>query len=76
MKIEFTQATFITGGEFADVGTVRELSGREAENLINMGRAKKFEETAPAPISDRSIGLQNEPEAPEFTTRKGKFAKK
>ena len=75
MKIEFTQATFVSG-EFADVGTVRDLSGREAENLINMGRAKKFEETPAAPLEDRSVGLQEAPEAPEFTTRKGRFAKK
>ena len=75
MKIEFTQATFVSG-EFADVGTVRDLSGREAENLINMGRAKKFEEVPAAPLEDRSVGLQEAPEAPEFTTRKGRFAKK
>lgn len=75
MKIEFTQATFVSG-EFADVGTVRDLSGREAENLINMGRAKKFEESSAAPLEDRSIGLQEAPDAPEFTTRKGRFAKK
>ena len=75
MKIEFTQATFVSG-EFADVGTVRDLSGREAENLINMGRAKKFEETPAAPLEDRSVGLQEAPEALEFTTRKGRFAKK
>lgn len=75
MKIEFTQATFVNG-DFADVGTVRELPGREAENLINMGRAKKFIEAVSAPVEDRSIGLQDAPEAPEFTTRKGKFAKK
>lgn len=75
MKIEFTQATFVNG-DFADVGTVRELNGREAENLINMGRAKKFIEAVAAPVEDRSIGLQDAPEAPEFTTRKGKFAKK
>lgn len=75
MKIEFTQATFVSG-EFADVGTVRDISGREAENLINMGRAKKFIEAPAAPVEDRSIGLQEAPEAPEFTTRKGRFAKK
>jgi hypothetical protein len=75
MKIEFTQATFVNG-EFADVGTVQDLPGREAENLINMGRAKKFLEAPAAPVEDRSIGLEDAPEAPEFTTRKGKFAKK
>lgn len=75
MKIEFTQATFV-GGEFADVGTVRDLPAREAENLVNMGRAKKFDETPAAPLEDRSVGLQEAPEAPEFTTRKGRFAKK
>jgi hypothetical protein len=75
MKIEFTQATFVNG-DFADVGTVRDLPGRDAENLINMGRAKKFEEAPAAPLTDRSVGLQEAPEAPEFTTRKGKFAKK
>lgn len=75
MKIEFTQATFVNG-EFADVGTVQDLSGREAENLINMGRAKKFLEAPAAFVEDRSIGLEEAPEAPEFTTRKGKFAKK
>lgn len=75
MKIEFTQATFVSG-EFADVGTVRDLAGREAENLINMGRAKKFEEAPATPLEDRSVGLQEAPEAPEFTTRKGRFAKK
>lgn len=76
MKIEFIEATFISGGDFADAGTVRDLPSREAENLVAMGRARKFEDAAPAPVSDRSIGLQDEPEAPEFTTRKGKFAKK
>ena len=75
MKIEFTQATFVNS-EFADVGTVQDLPGREAENLINMGRAKKFLEAPAAPVEDRSIGLEEAPEAPEFTTRKGKFAKK
>lgn len=75
MKIEFTQATFVSG-DFADVGTVRDLPGREAENLINMGRAKKFEDAPAAPLEDRSVGLQDAPESPEFTTRKGKFAKK
>lgn len=75
MKIEFTQATFVSG-EFADVGTVRDLPAREAENLVNMGRAKKFDEAPAAPLEDRSVGLQEAPEAPEFTTRKGRFAKK
>lgn len=75
MKIEFTQATFVNG-EFADVGTVIDIPNREGENLINMGRAKKFIEAPVAPIEDRSIGLEDAPEAPEFTTRKGKFAKK
>jgi hypothetical protein len=75
MKIEFTQATFVNG-EFADVGTVQDLPGREAENLINMGRAKKFLDAPMDPVEDRSIGLEDAPEAPEFTTRKGKFAKK
>jgi hypothetical protein len=76
MKIEFTQATFVSGGDFADIGTVRDLPAREAENLVAMGRAKKFIETPAAPVEDRSIGLQEAPEAPEFTTRKGRFAKK
>lgn len=75
MKIEFIQPTFVNG-DFADQGTVLDLNGREAENLINMGRAKKFIEAPAAPVEDRSIGLQDAPEAPEFTTRKGKFAKK
>lgn len=75
MKIEFTQATFVNG-EFADVGTVQDLPGRDAENLINMGRAKKFADAPAAPLEDRSVGLKEAPEAPEFTTRKGKFAKK
>lgn len=75
MKIEFTQATFVSG-EFADIGTVLDLPGREAENLVAMGRAKKFIEAPSARVEDRSIGLQDAPAAPEFTTRKGKFAKK
>jgi hypothetical protein len=75
MKIEFTQATFVSG-EFADIGTVLDIPSREAENLVAMGRAKKFIEAPAALVEDRSIGLQDAPEAPEFTTRKGKFAKK
>lgn len=75
MKIEFTQATFVSG-EFADIGTVLDIPSREAENLVAMGRAKKFIEAPAAPVEDRSIGLKDAPEAPEFTTRKGKFAKK
>lgn len=75
MKIEFTEATFING-EFADVGTVQDLPSREAENMIAMGRAKRFEEKSAPALEDRSIGLEDAPESPEFTTRKGRFAKK
>ena len=75
MKIEFTQATFVKG-DFCDAGTVIEINGREAQDLINMGRAKEFKDAEVPAAEDRSIGLEDAPESPEFTTRKGKFAKK
>lgn len=75
MKIEFTQATFVKG-DFCDQGTVIEINGREGQDLINMGRAKEFKDAELPEPNDRSIGLEDAPEAPEFTTRKGRFAKK
>ena len=69
MKIEMTSATFVKG-DFSDAGTIIELNDREAQDLINMGRAKKAAIVeVDQSLSDRSIGLS---EAPEFTKRKGR----
>jgi hypothetical protein len=69
MKIEITTATFIKG-DFCDAGTIIEMSDREAQDLINMGRAKKASIVeVDQEVSDRSIGLSD---APEFTKRKGR----
>lgn len=69
MKIEIKSATFV-GGDFCDAGTIIELNDREAQDLINMGRATRATIVeVDQVVSDRSIGLSD---APEFTKRKGR----